>query len=145
MERRNRSRLASEIDMISGVLTSKGPPLCVFPEATSSNGEQVLPFKGALFDSAARTGAPLIPICIHYEKANGAPISKELRDSVFYYGEMTFGEHFLRFCRLRSLDVTVEVLDPIVSAPGASRKELAERAYRAIVSAYTKPALHSQA
>ncbi len=139
VERRNRNRLAEELEELSSVLVHDDAHLVVFPEATSTNGEGVLPFKNALFDSALRSGSPVLPVCLRYTHADGRPVDRTLRDSIFYYGDMAFLDHFLRLLKLQNVDVTLTVLDPIPISAETSRKELAERSHGGIVAVYGAP------
>jgi lyso-ornithine lipid O-acyltransferase len=70
---------------------SQGAVVVLFPEGTSSDGSQVLPFRPALFDAATKSDAGVVSAHISYDVADGAAA----RD-VCYWGEMTFFPHLLR-------------------------------------------------
>jgi len=112
VERRKKFTLKKEIEMIKDVLMD-GIRVCIFPEATSSNGEQVLPFKKALLESALRAEKTILPVCIQYKKINNQKITNENRDSVYYYGNMSFLPHMLRLVKVRSLEVNLCILEPL--------------------------------
>ena len=139
VERRNRTRLAAELAELSGALKDGECHLVVFPEATSSDGETLLPFKNALFDSAVRSESPVLPLCLRYQKVDGAPLDRSNRDSVFYYGDMTFLEQFRRFIRVGRTDVLLTVLEPMGIGPDTTRKDLAEKSRAMIIAAYGQP------
>ncbi|WP_201157732.1 lysophospholipid acyltransferase family protein, partial [Rhodobaculum claviforme] len=73
-----------------------GDRLVIFPEGTSTDGQQVLPFKptllAALFDAEAGGGgaAQVQPVSLRY-------IAPQGRDARFYgwWGDMAFGGHLL--------------------------------------------------
>ena len=139
VERRSPVRLARELIELRGVLKSGDAHLVVFPEATSSDGEGILLFKNALFDSAVKARVPVQPLCLRYTRANQCPVDRVLRDSIFYYGDMTFFDHFKRFLSLSSLEVELVALDPIPVDEKTDRKVLSETARSAILAAYGQP------
>ena len=49
----------------------QGGVVCVFPEGTTSDGVALLPFHANLFQAAVSAGAPVQPICLLYEDAEG--------------------------------------------------------------------------
>ncbi len=139
VERRNRTKLAQELSDLQNILHSGQSHLAVFPEATSSNGDGVLPFKNALFDSAVRSQSRVLPMCLQYVSADGKRLDRRVRDSIFYYGEMTFLSHFVRLLKLRTIDVVLTVHEPIPVDSRTSRKELSERAWQKISTTYGAP------
>ena len=138
VERRNPRQVGDEIKSFSEALEA-GPHLTLFPEGTSSNGDGVLPFKKSLFELAVRARATVLPICIRYRKADGRPLNRENRDSVFYYGDMTFGDHFPRLTQVGPLEVEVEILEPEPITESTDRKILADLVRQKIVTAYGAP------
>lgn len=139
VERRNRTRLAKEIQDLQSILRTGQSHLAVFPEATSSNGEGVLPFKNALFDSAIRSQARILPMCLQYVAADGKRLDRKVRDSIFYYGEMTFLSHFVRLLKLRTIDVVLTVHESIPVDSSTSRKDVSDRAWQKISGTYGAP------
>lgn len=136
VERRNRSRLLDDMDNISKVL-KMGLNIVLFPESTTSNGEAVLPFKVPFLKSAINTDKNVLPLCINYRKINGVPISKENRDFIFYYGSISFFEHFFRLLAVKNIDVDLEALEEIEVNPDMTRKGLSQIAYERISGSYT--------
>ena len=135
VERRNRSRLLEDMDNISKVL-ELGFNTVLFPEATTSNGESVLPFKAPFLKSAINTNKDVLPLCINYTKVNGVSINKVNRDFIFYYEDIAFFVHFFRLLTTKSVEVDLEALEEIEINPGMTRKELSKIAYEKISSAY---------
>ncbi len=135
VERRKASGLKKEIESIAHVL-DQGLSVVLFPEGTTSNGERVQPFKNSLFDSAIRAKSNILPFCLRYAKVNNEHITINSRDSVFYYGNMTFCRHLRRLLALRSIDLEVHALETIRIAAHVSRKALALEAHNAINKAY---------
>jgi len=135
VERRKPAGLKQEIGEIAFVL-GQGMPVALFPEGTTSNGDRVQPFKNSLFDAAVATRADIIPICLRYTRVNKEPLTADNRDSVFYYGGISFFKHLPRLLSLRSVDVEVLPLKRIVAHRDRTRKDLALLAHQELSAAY---------
>jgi 1-acyl-sn-glycerol-3-phosphate acyltransferase len=133
VERRNRARLLKDMQNIKDIL-NMGFNVVLFPEGTTSDGEEVKPFKTPFLDAAAGSGAPVLPVCIKYKKADGEDVGPGNGPLVYYHGDVTFFGHFFRFLNLRRVEVELRELEVI--EPGQTRKELAETAYERISAAY---------
>ncbi len=93
VDRRSRQFLGQETLSLSSTLKS-GQNVIVFPEGTSTDGETVLRFRQPLFRAAIHAGKDILPVSISYEEINHAPVTAQNRDQIFWYGSMTFGDHF---------------------------------------------------
>jgi 1-acyl-sn-glycerol-3-phosphate acyltransferase len=72
----------------------QGVPVLIFPEATSSDGLRVLPFRPAGFEAALNTpGALVQPLSLACTRLDGLPICREWRPLFSWYGDMTLGSH----------------------------------------------------
>lgn len=136
VERRNRANIANEIEEIRTVLR-QGFSIVLFPEGTSSDGRQVLPFKKSLLTSAVGSGAPILPWVINYRQVNGEPVSDKWRDYVCWYGDHTFGGALLRILSVKSADVEVRFLPTIEIHSEEQRREVAAHLQGLIESNYT--------
>lgn len=134
VERRSKSRLLEEVDRIACVL-SKGFNITLFPEGTSSNGERVLPFKGALFRTAEKADVDILPVCIKYDSINMRPVDEKNRDLAYYYGDISFFPHLLKLFFVKRIDVSVIYLNKI-SIHEMDRKCLVEEVYEHISKTY---------
>ena len=132
-ERRNRSRLLQDMQHIKNIL-HMGFNVVLFPEGTTSDGEDVRPFKTSFLDAAAGSGAGVLPVCVRYREINGEDIDAGNGRLVYYYGDITFFEHFFRLLNLRSISVDLTELEVI--PPGYTRKESAGIAFERIRTAY---------
>lgn len=119
VERRRVDGLKAEIRKIATLLRA-GFTVCIFPEATSTDGTRVLPFKTALFDAARRARVPIVPACIRYPEIDGRPFSAENRDCVCYYGDMTFAGHFAGFVRAK--EIRAEFIPLTALGPNDARR-----------------------
>ncbi|WLE58241.1 1-acyl-sn-glycerol-3-phosphate acyltransferase [Burkholderia plantarii] len=104
-----------------------GELMCVFPEGTTSNGLDVLPFHSNMFQAAVEAGRPVQPLCIMYEDAQG-------RQSVApaYTGKMSLGTSLGRVLRDAPLVAHLYVGTPIEAG---DRRELSARAREAVCAA----------
>jgi 1-acyl-sn-glycerol-3-phosphate acyltransferase len=135
VERRERRHKDAERAEVARALR-EGARVVLFPEATSTDGSGVLPFKRSFFSPAIEAGCPVVPMCIHYA-VDGRPVSSRNRDDLFYYGEQKFETQLLRTLRLDRVTISVDVLEPIGTRAGLTdREELVERAYEAVSSRF---------
>lgn len=112
-----------------------GRPICVFPEGTTSDGVEVLPFHANLFQAAVSAGAPVQPICLMYEDAHGCQSTAPA-----YVGDITLGQSLGALLRNRPLTVHLyvgEVLDAVTE-----RRTLARDAQRAVSGALRQMQQH---
>ena len=135
VERRSKDNIKNEIGEIEEALR-QGFHVTVFPEATSTEGEAVRPFKRPLFAAAANAPRPVLPMVIQFHSIDGEPVTKANRDAVCWYGDMTFGRHFLKLTSIREITVKLKILPEIPVTKDSTRDTLMEEAYRRIVSAY---------
>lgn len=133
VERRNRSSIESELSEVTELL-QKGFQVVLFPEATSTNGDSILPFKKSFFRAAVSARVPVLPVALQYLRIDGESVSPLNRDSVFYYGDLVFGPQFLSFLGLRSVEMEVRVAPRIES--GQDSRVLAEQSYQAVMKMY---------
>ena len=113
IERRNKQNLASEITEIREALRL-GLRVAIYPEATSTNGEQILRFRRPLFLAAIEAPAPVVPFCLNYRTVDGEPLFFANRDKVFWYGDMPFASHLwaLAGC-LKGVEVDLHFMAPL--------------------------------
>lgn len=108
VERRNKKNIQNEIREIKEAL-AHGLNVVVFPEATSTNGEMVIPFKRSMFEATIEGKSKILPLTLEYQKINGKIVDLSNRDSLFWYGDMDFAPHFFDFCKLKSVEVCLHV------------------------------------
>ncbi len=135
VERRKTTHLKKEIESIAYII-KQGFPVVLFPEGTTSNGDRVMQFKNSFFASAVVAQADILPICLRYTRVNNERVTPQNRDTVFYYGKVTFFQHVPRLLSRKSIDVEVTPLRAIQVRIHHSRKDLAAMAHNAISTAY---------
>ncbi len=97
-----------------------GVGIVIFPEGTSSTGEQVGKFRSSLLEPAAQGGLPVYYASIRYETEPGDPPAGL---AVAWWGDMEFFPHLLGLFRLRRFKAKLIFGDRPVSSN--DRKELA--------------------
>jgi len=126
---RARQRLIDEL--------RRGHRVGVFPEGATSFGEQVLPFHGALFQSAIDARTAVAPAMLRYSEADGRPTT-----AAAYVGGTSLWQCVRSIAAAHGLTVHVVFLPPIDST-GVDRRHLAHRSHQAISHALAR-AVHPQ-
>ncbi len=108
-----------------------GQSVCIFPEGTTSNGEQVLPFHAGLLQAAIEAGVPVQPIRLQYSHLAAA-----------YVDDLTLLTSLGSVLLTPHLSVSVQAL-PRLSIEGATRQTLGIQAHAAIQSAAQSPRIIS--
>ena len=129
--RRDRAQAAAQVALIGDRLRA-GHRLALFPEGTSSDGLQVLPFKPALFAAFRGTELALQPVTVRWQAPPGA-------DARFYgwWGDMGFGQHALQVLAApRQGQVTLTFHPPLRAADFPDRKALALAAESVVSSGF---------
>ncbi len=119
---RSPARAGQERDRILDVL-GRHRSLCFFPEGTSSDGRDVLPFKSALFDAVMESGAAIHPVTLVWcdEDAGYA-----------WYGEMSLLPHLGRVLMRSGVQVDLVRHPAVASRAFTDRKALARHAEAAV-------------
>jgi 1-acyl-sn-glycerol-3-phosphate acyltransferase len=100
---------------------SAGELMCVFPEGTTSNGLALLPFHANMFQAAVSAAAPVQPLCIMYEDAQGRQSTAPA-----YIDDLSLADSLNLLLRGGPLTAHVYVGEPL--AAGADRRALAAQA-----------------
>ncbi len=93
-----------------------------FPEATSTDGSTVLPFRPALLAPAVRRGWPVTPAWLGFTLEDGGGTAA---DEVCWWGETALAPHLLNLFSKRRIHARVVFGEP--HHPGDDRKVLAQR------------------
>lgn len=132
----NRSQRRATRDSASEIIARlrEGANVVIFAEGTSSDGNQVLPFKTSLFAAAKprgedadqlREGIYVQTAAIGYTHQQGLPLGRRGRPIVAWYGDMEIAGHAWQLLKRGPLDVHVRVGEPVRLDAFAGRKELA--------------------
>ncbi|MEZ0210150.1 MAG: lysophospholipid acyltransferase family protein [Methylophilus sp.] len=120
---RTRQRDAARVVQIASNALKLKDNLCVFPEGTTTEGDQVLPFKSSLIQAAIDADTLVIPVAIRYPQPDGS-----LNKAAAYAGETTMPESMLAFIHMHRPTVHLHFCEPIV-ARELGRQALAELAH----------------
>ncbi|NCV61208.1 MAG: 1-acyl-sn-glycerol-3-phosphate acyltransferase [Betaproteobacteria bacterium] len=104
---------------------SRGEVVSFFPEGTTSDGRQLLPFHANLFEAAVRAGAAVRPVVISYRQDG------EVTTIPAFIDDLSLVDCALVVFRAKGLSVTMRLLDRVPS-DGLSRHELAARVREAM-------------
>lgn len=108
-----------------------GRNVIFFPEATSSPGATVLPFRSPLFESVVRREVPVVAVSIRYASPTAeVPAAERL----CWWGDMTFAGHVFELLKLSGFEVHLRFSQPIDS--GEDRKALSRTARDAVVKRF---------
>ena len=125
VDRRRRSdvtRMNAEIDRT----LSGGNVLVLFPEGTSWNSREILPFKSPLLEPIVGAKHPLSVGRIIYSLNDGS-----VDQDICYWGDMTFLPHFLNLMTKQHIRARVHFAT--VPQPASDRKELARQLHAEVV------------
>lgn len=134
--KRDLTRVIAEVT----ALIERGPGVIVFPEATSTDGAAILPFKPSLFEVPARMGLDVSCAALHYSNPPGSPPAWQ---SVCWWGDAEFAPHFWDFLKLPRTEATLTFAPAPVRAEVAQgdgsgpRKALSEAAQRTLEQIFT--------
>jgi 1-acyl-sn-glycerol-3-phosphate acyltransferase len=134
VERRDRSNISNEVLKIRHVL-QKGFNVILYPEGTSSDGAQVLPFKRTLITAAVGV-VPILPAVINYDLVNDQPMHHKYRKAVFWYGDYHFSTSIIRAFALKSINLSLKFLEPVSINQTDNKAEVAEILHERIASHY---------
>lgn len=101
----------------------------LFPEGTSSGGEEVLRFKPSLLEFAARRDYPVHFASISYSTPDGHPPARE---AVCWWGDADFWPHVVELLRLPGFEARLAFGPAPIHHP--DRKLLAERLHAAVAA-----------
>jgi 1-acyl-sn-glycerol-3-phosphate acyltransferase len=124
---RGRKRALPETNRRIDEALADGEGVVVFPEGTSTRGDQVLPFRPSLLAPAAERGLPVRAASLHYSTLEGdAPASL----AVCWWGDAPFLPHLRGLLALRGIEARIAFDSGPVQE--SDRKELAEKLRRKV-------------
>ena len=135
-ERKNAKGARQTLDNMLGY----GKSLFIFPEGTSTDGREVLPFKSSLFSIAFKenlTELYVQPITLKMDNMNGGAIKTQNdRDLYSWHINMDtpLGEHLWRFAQNNGAEISLHFHDPIKAQTYENRKTLAKACHKAVSS-----------
>jgi 1-acyl-sn-glycerol-3-phosphate acyltransferase len=125
---RGKRQEAGRIVEVTAKSLIAGDNLCFFPEGTTTEGSQILPFKGSVLQAAIDANAVVWPVAIRYTNKDGS-INKEMA----YAGETTLVKSIQNVLKQKNPIIELHFLEPI-NTEGQNRRDLTKTAYNAIVA-----------
>lgn len=120
LAREKRSAIREMNETIASLLV-EGECLTLFPEGTTTAGDRVLPFRGALFEPVIQANATLWPVSIRYLDAQGCRT-----EIPAYYGEMSLAESLWRIACAEPFTAEIEFMSAIAAGSRDRRSLVAE-------------------
>ena len=133
LRRTRKTHLAQVNREIAQALTA-GDIVAIFPEGTSTDGGEVLPFHASLLEPAAVAGAAVQPVALRFADVHGA-----LNTDAAYDGDKSLFDTLRLMLRHRTIVAELTFL-PAVKSSGRTRRELATVLEKAVARALDLPA-----
>jgi 1-acyl-sn-glycerol-3-phosphate acyltransferase len=137
-DREDKKDIVRVVDEISKTLT-QGVNVLLFPEGTSTNGEEILPFQPGLFAAPIIGRSAVVPITLTYQCIDREPVSPSNRDRIYWYGDMSFAPHLWDLLGTHRIEVSVKIHPLIETADlqnsSQCRKQLSQACYDIISQA----------
>lgn len=128
---RERKRELPAVNRQIEAALAAGDGVVVFPEGTSTKGDQVLAFRPSLLAPAAEAGLAVRSAVLRYETCPGDPPASL---SVCWWGDMPFTPHVSVLLSLKRIDARLEFAPETHCDP--DRKRLAEKLWGAVNSRF---------
>lgn len=133
---RTRNAAVKEADALDTMLEN-GKSLILFPEGTSTDGTEVVPFKSSLFSLALKNGEnsqpiPVQPFALKILQVNGKePENQDLRDLYAWHRDMKteLPEHLWRFAKSGGAHISLSFFPIIETSQQRDRKMLSAICY----------------
>ena len=132
IDRQNRRDIPRAGNVILDKL-EKGEGVIIFPEGTSTKGEDVLPFNSSFLQFAAVAELPVSYVSVTYRTPAGGPAPSEM---ISWWDDTEFVPHMFRLFSLRSFEAILHFGDDTIK--GTDRKQLAADLHQR-VKAYFVP------
>ena len=134
----DRTRRQDTVQALAGMRRAfdRGDGVAVFPEATSTSGATILPFKPSLLADAAARRTPVHWATIWYGIPGTGDTGKDdtgsgARNRVCWWGDMSFLPHVAGMCAVKRIHCRVRLCDSPIR--GDDRKVLASALRRAML------------
>jgi len=130
---RSTRRRSTRINQSINQAFADGDAVAMFPEGTTTCGDELLRFHASLLQPAIDEEALLVPVAIRYLDTAG-----RIERAVAYVGEMSLMESISAIVKVPRIRAKVQFLPPIESR-GRTRRELAAIAHGKIATALKLP------
>ncbi|MEP7327828.1 MAG: lysophospholipid acyltransferase family protein [Betaproteobacteria bacterium] len=131
---RERRRDTHRVNEQMARVLAGGDVVAIFPEGTTTDGSDMLPFKSSLLQPIVEARGHVQPVAIRYCSHDGA-----LSLAPAYVGDTSFASSFWSMCGARMTVVTLSARPPL-AAHASHRRELARAAEISIRMVLASPA-----
>ena len=131
---RGSRRHAARINLAIHDAFAQGDAVAVFPEGTTTRGDELLRFHASLLQPAVDEEALIVPVAIRYADEEG-----NLELAAAYVGETTLMQSLAQIVRVPRIHAEVRFL-PAIESRGRTRRELAQLSHARIAAALKLPA-----
>lgn len=120
-----------------------GRSLILFPEGTSTNGAEVLPFKSSLFElflnADLKEKLIIQPFTVSIQRVDGRDV-KTIEDHDYYawYGDMTLPPHLWALAQTKGVEILIEFHEPLKASDYDNRKVFALDCHKAVANGLTQ-------
>ncbi|MDB5478272.1 MAG: 1-acyl-sn-glycerol-3-phosphate acyltransferase [Alphaproteobacteria bacterium] len=137
---RQRQLVKTHLALLAGHVKS-GQSLLIFPEGTTGDGREILPFKSSLLHAAfdAETALVIQPLSLAYIDMNGySLVTQDKLDQIAWYGEMKLAPHFWNLFRQKHITAKV-VIHPAIAVDAAhNSKTLCAAAHEQVKNGFSQ-------
>jgi 1-acyl-sn-glycerol-3-phosphate acyltransferase len=126
--RRERRRDTARINDFVHAALLEGDCVGLFPEGTTTEGDELLRFHSSLFEPAVANRAHVHPAAIRYEHADGS-----LSRAMSFAGELSFMQSLSLVMRQRGVVARI-AFAPALETEGLARREVAKLAEEAVAT-----------
>lgn len=130
---RGKKRDLKRVNTLVGEVLRDRQLLVVFPEATSTNGKALAPFKSGVFETACEIDSPISTAHIHYVTGENDPPAE---DHVCWWGDASFVPHLVQLLNLSHIEAAIQFGSETVKT--TDRKQAAKIAYAQILDLKTQ-------
>lgn len=114
-----------------------GGNIILFPEGTTGDGVDVLPFNSSLFSAVEGVEDMLVqPVSLAYTRIRGMPVTRRRLSDVVWLGDTGVGEHATEFLRLGQVTAEIVCHPAVRPRDFPNRKALARHCHAEVASGY---------
>lgn len=130
---RNKRNDLSRVNEVVRETMESQEGVILFPEGTTSKGEQVLPFNSSLFYYPAMQNIPVYYASISYHISGDT--TREAWNDICWWGDMDFLSHFWGLLKIKSWTTTVHFGEETILSK--NRKILARTLHQQVTESFT--------
>ncbi len=134
ISRRNRNTINSIYKINDKI--NKNFSMILFPEATTSNGKNILQFKSSLYSVFERNSIiKLQNFSLCYTHINNMPLDNRLRPKIAWYGDMNMLGHLKKLLNISSINALI-TFHPQIDTSGLDRKKIRDYSRKQVIEGF---------